>query len=398
LGGEVSVENREISLAEDTIERVELEALSEWLLGGNRLTKGPITKEFEEVFAKYIGSRFAIMVNSGSSANLLMIYALQESGRLRNNKVVAPAVSWVTTVAPLMQFGFDVHLCDCNPVDLGLDIDQFEWICKVKKPSMAILVHVLGHANDMGRVMEICDRYGVTLLEDACEALGSVAQGRKLGGLGKAGSYSFYYGHQISTIEGGMVVTDDSDLYARMLSIRSHGWARDVDPAVHAKWRSDYDVDEVRDLYTFYHAGFNLRSTDLNAFLGLSQIKKIDRIVDVRERNFGTYRDQLGGFWSQSSETDRLSHFAYGVLVENRLETYQFLKSNGVETRPLICGSVGRHPFWVRKMGRETRLPNADVVHDYGLYLPNHCNLSVGDIRHVARNFKDVAKPKFFKT
>lgn len=383
---------RPILLAEDTISKDELVELSEWMLAGNRLTKANETVLFEDEFAEWMRSHHAVFVNSGSSANLLMIYALKELGRLKNMKAIAPAVSWVTTVSPLLQFGFDTKLCDCDETTLGLDLNHLEDLCREHNPSILILVHVLGHANNVEEIQKICDRYGVILLEDSCEALGSEYRGAKLGTLGVAGSFSFYYGHHISTIEGGMVVTDDYELYQIMLSLRSHGWSRDLAADKREALTSAHSVDAFRNLYTFYYAGFNLRSTDLQARLGRSQLKKLDMITKIRAKNFEVYRSGLQDFFVQESETDPLSSFAYGTFVKNRLEVFRHLKENNIECRPLICGNIARHPFWIAKNGLAD-LPNADRVHDFGIYLPNHHNLASEDIDVVTSVFLDIAKP-----
>lgn len=387
---EVSL-HKPINLAEETISKEELQALSDWILAGNRLTKAGETIAFEEEFRDWLGSSHAVFTNSGSSSNLLMIYAMKQAGMLRNNKAIAAAVSWVTTVSPLLQFGFDVTLCDCDPQNLGLDLNHLEHLCKTEKPAVLILVHVLGHANHMSEIQDICRRYDVILLEDSCEALGSSLEGKKLGTFGEAGSFSFYYGHHISTIEGGMVVTDNSDLHQMMLSLRSHGWSRDLSPVRRNALTKEFNIDEFRNLYTFYYAGFNLRSTDLQAFLGRSQLKKLDNIGDIRQRNFNSYRNNLDGYFCQSSQTDLLSSFAYGTFVENRLEVYELLKKEGIESRPLICGNIARHPFWTREKGVDPNLPNADKVHDYGMYLPNHHNIDESDISRICEIFKSVA-------
>ncbi|MBT8155981.1 DegT/DnrJ/EryC1/StrS family aminotransferase [Epibacterium ulvae] len=381
-----------VLLAEETISQADLVSTTDWMLAGNRLTKAEMTAQFEAEFAEWMGCNHAVFVNSGSSANLLMIYAAKEAGRLRNNKVIAPAVSWVTTVSPLMQLGFDVRLCDCDPGNLGLDLDHLEALCRDEAPSMLILVHVLGHANHLREIKSICERYDVVLLEDSCEALGSVVDGRKLGGHGLAGSFSFYYGHHISTIEGGMVVTDDAELHQVMLSLRSHGWSRDLAPQRQADLQQTHKIDEFRNLYTFYYAGFNLRSTDLQAYIGLQQLKKLDQICETRARNFETYAQLLPDFYSQSSNAELLSSFAYGTLVENRMDVAGALKEEKIECRPLICGNIARHPFWVRAYGSQT-LPQADLIHDYGIYLPNHHNLTTEDIARVAECFNAVARP-----
>lgn len=381
-----------ITLAQDTITQDDLEATSRWMLAGNRLTKSDLTVTFEQEFADWMGSRHAIFVNSGSSANLLMIAAAKASGLLRNNKVIAPAVSWVTTVSPLMQLGFDIRLCDCAPDNLGLDVGHLEQLCREDPPALLILVHVLGHANHMAEIREICDRYDVLLLEDGCEALGSVVAGRKLGTLGAAGSFSFYYGHHISTIEGGMVVTDDHDFYQLMLSLRSHGWSRDLDPALRDQLQAEHEIDDFRNLYTFYQAGYNLRSTDLQAFIGRLQLQKLDGICAARAKNFDHYARALPGFFRQESQTDLLSSFAYGTLVANRVELAEAMSAAQIECRPLICGNIARHPFWTRVYGPQA-LPNADLVHDYGIYLPNHHNLQEDDISRVADVMRAAARP-----
>lgn len=386
-----------IRLAENTITQEELQALSQWIPQAPQLTKGPLVVEFEKKFASYIGTKHCVMVNSGSSANLLMAYSLLEGNYLKNKKVVVPAISWITTLSPFLQFGFDVILCDSNNKNLGLDTVKLEELFINEKPALLILVHVLAHLNDMDEINRLCDKYEVLLIEDACEALGTSNKlGKKAGNLSLAGSFSFYYGHHISTIEGGAVTTNDTKLYNLMLSIRSHGWSRDVDSTYKDQWKEEYKIDDVREYYTFYYPGFNLRSTDLNAFLGISQMDKMEEIVKVREHNFNLYNKYLGGgYWSQNSDYEQLSSFAFGTIVENREEVFNHLKKNGIEVRPLICGSMGKQPFWIKKFGY-IPLEVADIVHDFGLYLPNHLYITEENIKFITDKFKEVAIPKFF--
>ena len=386
-----------IRLAENTITQEELLALSQWIPTTPQLTKGPLVIEFEKKFAAYLGTKHCVLVNSGSSANLLMAYALLEGDYLRNKKVVVPAISWITTLSPFMQFGFDVILCDSNNRNLGVDTKKLEEIFIKDNPALLIIVHVLAHLNDMDEIYRLCEKYDVVLIEDACEALGtSHSNKKKAGNLSKAGSFSFYYGHHISTIEGGAVVTNDTKLYNLMLSIRSHGWSRDVDENYKKEWKDEYNIDDVREYYTFYYPGFNLRSTDLNAFIGISQLDKMAEITTVRQRNFELYNHFLEGkYWSQQSHFDELSSFAFGTIVENRIEVFNHLKKHNIEVRPLICGSMGKQPFWIKKYGH-TPLEVADIIHDYGLYLPNHLYLDEEKIKFVTDKFKEVAVPKFF--
>jgi CDP-6-deoxy-D-xylo-4-hexulose-3-dehydrase len=384
-----------IKLAENTIKKEELISLADWIVKDPQLTKGPLVSKFEEEFSNYVGTEYAVMVNSGSSANLLMAYSLLEAGYLRNKKVIVPAISWITTVSPFLQLGFDVFLCDSDKKNLGLNVVHLEQLLIKEKPSVLIMVHVLGHLNNMDEIKALCDKHNVIILEDACEALGTQYNGCRAGSFGLAGSFSFYYGHHISTIEGGAVTTNDRKLYNIMLSIRSHGWSRDVDEEYKTEWKNNFDVDDVREFYTFYFAGFNLRSTDLNAYLGISQLKSMELIVDKRETNYLHYKEALNEkFWIQESNYEKLSSFAFGLIVKNRIEVFQALKENNIEVRPLICGSMGRQPFWIKKYGK-VNLPVADIIHDNGLYLPNHLYLSKNDIDRITDVVNKTAIPLY---
>lgn len=192
-----------------------------------------------------------------------------------------------------------------------------------------------------------------------------------------------------------MITTDDFELYNVMLSMRSHGWNRDLSKNFKKKLERKYDVDEFKNLYTFYYPGYNFRPNDINAFLGIEQLKKIDNISKVRNNNFNTYKEKLNNFWHQTSSSNLISSFAFGTLVKNRMEVFKYLKKFNIETRPLICGNIGRHPVWIKKF-REKKLINADVVHENGLYLPNNFNLKMNDVNYICDIFNQIAKPKFF--
>jgi len=388
--------NKNLRLAGNTISRKEINSLIKWLRKNENLTKGKLTINFEKVFSKWLKKKYSIFVNSGSSANLLVAQSLLESGYLRNNTIIAPAVSWITTVTPFLQLGYNVKLCDCDKNNLGLDIQHFEQLCKKYKPSCVILVHVLGHSNNMMKIKSICKRFNIKIIEDTCEALGSSIKAKKLGSFGLASTFSFYYGHHISTIEGGMVSTNDKKLYNIMLSVRSHGWGRDLEDKEKKILEKKYKIDSVRSLYSFYYPGFNLRSTDLNAFIGLGQIKKVRNIIKTREENFKLYSKELKNYWCQNSSANIVSNFGFGTLVKNRLEVFNFLKKKGIETRPLICGNIGSQPMWLKKFKKQT-LKNADVVHNFGIYLPNHTLINKKEIKYICDNFKKIAIRKNFE-
>lgn len=378
------LKNYRIPLIKDTISINDLKKLSEWFLTNPRLTKGELTERFEEEWSGWNRNKFSIFVNSGSSANLLMLYSLLLSGRLKNKKAIVPALSWVTTVSPFIQLGMEPVLCDCDNKNLGVDLNHFEELSKKYNPGVAIIVHVLGQPNNLSTILDICRKHNIILLEDCCESHGSQYKGKKVGTFGEMASFSFYFGHHMSTVEGGMVVTDDEDLYNLMLSIRSHGWSRDLENNYAQALKEKYRIDDFRERYTFYYPGFNLRSTDLNAFLGLEQLKKLDNTVQKRFNNYLRYKKNLRPYyWIQESEGNPISSFAFGLVVDDLEKTVSALEDKSIETRPLICGSIGEQPFWIEKYGKQI-LPNASRVHSNGLYIPCHQELKENEIDEIS--------------
>ena len=272
---------KKIDLVKDTIDGDDIQKLISWLQTNPRLTKGELTVQFEKEWSDWLGKKYSVFVNSGSSANLAAIYGLLLSGKLKNNKIVVPAVSWVTTVTPAVQFGMEPIMCECDEENLGLNINHLKQIIKDHDPSCIILVHVLGFPNHMDEILELCEKHNIQLIEDTCESMGSEYNNKKLGTFGDLSTFSFYFGHHMSTIEGGMISTDDEDLYHILLSIRSHGWDRDLPKSKQIELRKKYNISDFRSLYTFYYPGFNLRATDLQAFIGLQQLKIIKDIMTV---------------------------------------------------------------------------------------------------------------------
>jgi len=266
---------------------------------------------------------------------------------------------------------------------LGLSVEHLEILFNKHRPDILILVHVLGHINEMESILFLCEKYGVTLFEDCCEAVGTEKNNKKVGSFGKAGSFSFYYGHHMSTIEGGMVISSDDEFVTVLKSIRSHGWARDLDIENQQALRKEYKINSFRELYTFYYPGFNLRSTDLNAFIGLQQMKKIDNVVKRRFEIYKRYKSTLEKYtWIQNCEADVISNFGLGLMIDNINQFVKSLKKKHIDSRPLICGSIGEQPFWIKKYGKQI-LENASKVHAKGLYLPAHHNLSNDDIDYI---------------
>ena len=388
-----------IKLVNDTIDNNDIDKLIEWLQTYPRLTKGELTIKFEEKWSNWLGVKHSVFCNSGSSANLLMLWALVEANRIsRDSKVVVPSLAWATDLSPVIQLGMTPILCDINLEDLSVDLDDLEKIFKESKPEVLLLVSVLGLVPDMIKISKLCKKYNVILLEDTCEGMGSECGNKKLGTFGLMSSFSTYFGHHISTIEGGLVSTNDTELFEILKSIRSHGWDRDASDDYKAKLRKKWDTSEFDALYTFYHSGFNLRSTDLQAFIGLGQIDKLDSICEKRNDNFKIYQKELKNFrpyvWEWAE--DFISNFAYPVIaddVEERDEIIKRLQEANIEVRPMICGSMGTQPFYMKKYG-DNILFNANVVDKTGFYVPNHPGLSKDDIIKIC----DIIKAGRYET
>ena len=382
-------------LAENTISNDDYKLLIKFLQNRKTLTQSKIVNNFQRNFSDFLKTKYSIFVNSGSSANLLIAQVLIEGNFLKNRIVVLPSVSWATTVSPFIQLGYKVIFCDCDRTTLGLDPQHLERICKKYNPGLVVLVNVLGHSNNLKKITFLKKKYDFVVVEDNCESLGSYEK-KKLGTYGLASSHSFYFGHHISTIEGGMVSTNNKIFSNISIAIRSHGWSRDMEKNYARKLEKKYNIDQFKSLYTFYFSGFNIRSTDLNAALGINQLKKINKISKIRHKNFNYYKIKLINFWSQSSNLNLVSSFGYATFVKNRMEVYKYLEKKKIQSRPVISGNMAQQPFCINKSINKEKLKNAEFVDRYGLYLPNHANITKLDIDYITNCFLDVAEPIFF--
>ena len=307
--------NYKIPLVNDTISNQELNDLADWIKTIPRLTKGPLNDEFQQVWSNWLNVKHSVFVNSGSSANLLMVDALIESERLKSKNIVVPAVSWSTTVAPVIQLGLTPILCDADKDNLGLDIEHLEEILSSNEIGAIMIVHVLGVPNHMTEICELCEKYDVILLEDCCESHGSEYKGSKVGTFGLMSTFSYFYGHHISTIEGGMISTSDDEMNELLILKRAHGWVR----IFHHHLKRNIQIIQYFDfesLYTFYSTGYNVRSTDVSAFLGLSQMKNIDE-YEIRNKNYEYYKN-LNHFWKQDCSDSFISifHMVCYLMIE----------------------------------------------------------------------------------
>ena len=383
-----------ITLIKDTIDNKDVDNLIEWLKTYPRLTKGAKTLEFESQFAEWIGTKHAVFVNSGSSANLLMVYALKYLGALTNNKIVVPSLSWATDLAPVLQYDIEPVLVDCNLDNLSVDLEHLEEVFKTENPDAMISVSVLGLSPDIDKIVELCDKYNVILIEDNCESQGTKYKGKRLGNFGLMASFSTYFGHTMSTIEGGMITTNSDEIYNLLLQLRSHGWDRDLSKEKQTQLRDRHNVDDFSAFYTFYTPGFNLRSTDLQAVIGIEQLKKVDWMIDQRNRNFKKYISKLKDYiWVPKEIEDSFTaSFCIPIIAyspEQKQRMVKNLMDNNIECRPLICGSMGTQPFYTEIYGRK-ELPNVSQVDDCGIYVPNHPQLTDSEIDLICKCIIDA--------
>jgi CDP-6-deoxy-D-xylo-4-hexulose-3-dehydrase len=241
----------------------------------------------------------------------------------------------------------------------------------------------------MKAIVDLCNEFDVILLEDTCESMGSEYDGNKLGNFGLMSSFSTYFGHHISTIEGGFVSTNDKELYETLISIRSHGWDRDNSDQYQKDMRTKWGTSDFDALYTFYNSGFNVRSTDLQAYIGLTQIDKLPHVCERRHENFLIYERELSDYQPFIKKHGWISNFAYPVIAENRDKIIAALQRNNIEVRPMICGSMGTQPFYEKNYGK-CSLPNASIIDKQGFYLPNHSDMSEKDIILITDIIKAV--------
>lgn len=389
---------RRIPLNASTLGAEEI-AAAKAVLDSGFVTMGREVTTFEAEFAARIGTRNALMVNSGSSANLLAAFALanpicRPPGRLRRIEpgceVIVPALTWSTTIWPFVQAGAIPVFVDCDPATLQMRPADIEHAISPRTVAIAV-VHVLGGAMDVTAARAIADANALWLFEDTCESLGVLWEGRELGTFGHAASYSFYFAHHITTIEGGMVVTDDDDLADLMRSMRAHGWVRHMHRA--ADIAAEHPDMDSR--YLFHTTGFNLRSTELNAAIGRVQLRRLDDFNAAR-RKIGdelnhALRPLIGSGRLQVMEHDqrcRPAPFGYAALCRSRAERDRLrdhLEASGVETRPVICGNMTRQPALRHLKHRIAgTLNGADEVMDNGIYWGTHPYMTEDDVDYIA--------------
>ena len=370
-------------LAYDTWTGEEQAAMHE-VIDGGMFTMGERVERFEEVFCQTFGFKHAVMVNSGSSANLLMVAAAFEHGWLRRgDKVIVPAVGWSTSYFPFMQYGLELVFVDVEADTWNIDPSLVDMA--ITSDVKAILgINLLGNPCTFGRLKSICDEHELLLFEDNCEAMGSAYNNQYCGGIGVMGSFSTFFSHHIQTMEGGLIVCDNEELYNTLKSLRSHGWTRGT------KWYGG-------DPFEFITMGYNVRPGELHAAVGLVQLDKFDYFESVRLKNAAAFQEHFGNAkkWRIQHVSDAGSHswFGFGLVFNNpdlRDKARDRLVANNVGVRPIVTGNFTNQPVMARSGINPNDYPQSNILDECGLFLGNSPIDLTADIELVANNLKAV--------
>jgi len=368
-------------LASNTWDDKELSAIQK-VVDSNMFTMGKHVTEYEKQFADFFGSEYAVMVSSGSTANLLMIaslfYTKNESLKLkRGDEVIVPAVSWSTTYFPLQQYGLKVKFVDIDPDTLNINLAQLANAITDKTKAI-LAVNLLGNPNDFSAIKKIIAGKGIVLLEDNCESMGATFEGKQAGTFGVMGTYSSFFSHHMATMEGGCVVTDDEELYHILLCMRAHGWTRNL-PKENLVSGTKSD-DPFEESFKFVLPGYNVRPLEMSGAIGIEQLKKLPDFINKRRAN-GTYFQELFAdhpYLRIQKETGNSSWFGFSLVIKEgsgieRKQIVSKLMENGIECRPIVTGNFAKneviHYFDYEISGS---LKHAEYLDKNGFFVGNH--------------------------
>lgn len=381
-------------LATATWGQAEYDALQSVITSG-MFTMGPKVFEFERQFASYLGAKHCVMVNSGSSANLLMVAALFYSKNLDlalkpGDEVIVPAVSWSTTYYPLHQYGLKIKFVDIDLQTLNYDLDALEKAV-TDNTRLIMAVNLLGNPNDFDRIKTIIGTRKITLIEDNCESLGAEFQGKKAGTFGVMGSYSSFFSHHISTMEGGLISTDDDELHHILLSLRAHGWTRNLPKVNHVC--SEKSDDPFKESFRFVLPGYNVRPLEMSGALGIEQVKKLPLLIAERRKNAALLQAAMLDHPTVmiQQEIGASSWFGFSLVIRpgvglTRDELLSKLNALGFEVRPIVAGNFAKNEV-VKYFNSEVsgELSNAEHIDGNGLFVGNH-HYSIQDAIDTLKN------------
>ncbi|MBD9388308.1 DegT/DnrJ/EryC1/StrS family aminotransferase [Agrobacterium sp. AGB01] len=341
---------------------------------------GPRVAEFEQAFAEYCGSKYCVMVNSGSSANLIMVGALRyrsDSPLLPGDEVIVPAVSWSTTYYPLYQYGLKLRFVDIDINTLNYDLAKLERAITPSTKAIMV-VNLLGNPNDFSKIRQIIGDRQIDIIEDNCESMGATFEGRQAGSHGIMGTFSAFFSHHISTMEGGMVITDDEELYHILLALRAHGWTRNL-PKVN-KITTPKSDDAFTESFRFILPGYNVRPLEMSGAIGLAQLRKLPTLVSERRRNAETFKAILADypFLRTQREIGESSWFGFSMIVSanapfSREQLVASFNNHKIDVRPIVAGNFAKNEVlkWF-DYSISGNLPNAEIIDGAGLFIGNH--------------------------
>lgn len=367
--------------------------LADFIIGTDMFSMGEHCKRFETEFAKKQGRKYAVLFNSGGSANLAMLQALKNLGKLKfGDKIGFSAITWSTNVMPIIQMGLGAIPIDCDPTKLNSMSHHAMPVLEKEKCKAFFLTNALGFTGDLDVIEKKCAKRNIIVLEDNCESLGTtLSSGKKTGNFSLASSFSFFVAHHMSTIEGGMVCTDDHE-YAEMLRIvRANGWDRNLHPERQLHWRTKHGVEsDFHAKYTFYDLGFNFRPTEITGFLGLQQLPYLSKTIKIREKNFkkihAAIKKNPDFIALDHSHIDTLSSFAIPFIAKTpglRKKYINKFTEAGIEIRPMIAGNMQHQPFYKKYIKKIFNLPGADLLHHNGFYCGNCPDYDAGEIQAI---------------
>lgn len=380
--------------------------LAKFVTESDMFSMGEQCRSFEQQFAEYQGRKYAVLYNSGSSANLALTQSLINLGRLKQQDVMGfSSIGWPTTITPALQFGLDSVPVDIDHAFLNTTTKQVEHADSVlkknynKRISALFYTNILGGTGDIKAIAEYCNKEQIILLEDNCESLGSEYQGVKLGNFGLASTFSFFIGHHFSCIEGGAVCTDDPELADMLVMVRAHGWDRNLSEEKKHELRSEYAIDEFNAKYTFYTLGMNIRPTEITGYLGLLQLPYLPRIVEKRQENVRIFIDAISSQFDkvynvyQNDSLTVNSNFAFPLVFRTK-ELFERSRTvfteAGIEIRPIIGGNLVAQPFYRPFHKYDIPIPNTEEICSHGFYFGNNPDLTKKELDYITSILKKI--------
>lgn len=365
--------------------------LSKFILETSFLSMGEQCEQFEKDFSKKQDRKHAIFVGSGSSANLVLIQSLMNLDLLKKRDCVGvSALTWATNIMPIIQLGLVPLLIDCELETLNVSSKKLEPVIGSLKA--VFLTNVLGFSDDITKIAELCNKNNMLLFEDNCESLGSKTKGKLLGNYGIASTFSFFVGHHLSTIEGGMICTDDDSVADMLRMVRAHGWDRNLSLENKARLRNQYRISDFNAKYTFYDLAYNARPTEINGFLGVKQLKYLDEIIDKRFENFKIFSEAVKNNTSitniEVDFMDIVSNFAMPLIFKDREAFFYYKKlfeENNVEIRPIIGGDMSKQPFFKKYVKGNIKLPNTSFISENGFYFGNNPEMTPENLEFIVK-------------